>query len=88
LQFQFDDGRGCHKFYYLAPFAVLDSFSHPFLPCQCLFTFCVVWRINFRTVSYRTKMPHNKMPCLLKNPRYTFYTIKSSLKLAYYFEPF
>jgi hypothetical protein len=28
------------------------SFSHPFLPCQCLFTFCVVWRINFRTVSH------------------------------------
>ena len=25
-------------------------------------------------------------PCLLKNPKYTFYTIKSSLKLAYYFE--
>jgi hypothetical protein len=24
-------------------------------------------------------------PCLLKNPKYTFYTIKSSLKLAYYF---
>ena len=23
-------------------------------------------------------------PCLLKNPKYTFYTIKSSLKLAYY----
>ena len=22
-------------------------------------------------------------PCLLKNPKYTFYTIKSSLKLAY-----
>jgi hypothetical protein len=23
-------------------------------------------------------------PCLLKNPKYTFYTIKNSLKLAYY----
>jgi hypothetical protein len=23
-------------------------------------------------------------PCLLKNPKYIFYTIKSSLKLAYY----
>jgi hypothetical protein len=23
------------------------------------------------------------VPCLLKNPKYTFYTIKSSLKLAY-----
>ena len=23
-------------------------------------------------------------PCLLRNPKYTFYTIKSSLKLAYY----
>jgi hypothetical protein len=23
-------------------------------------------------------------PCLLKNPKYTFYTIKRSLKLAYY----
>ena len=26
----------------------------------------------------------NVQPCLLKNPKYTFYTIKSSLKLAYY----
>jgi hypothetical protein len=25
-------------------------------------------------------------PCLLKNPKYTFYTIKSSLQLAYYNE--
>jgi hypothetical protein len=24
-------------------------------------------------------------PCLSKNPKYTFYTIKSSLTLAYYF---
>jgi hypothetical protein len=31
---------------------VFDSFSHPFLPCQCLFTFCVVWRINLRTISH------------------------------------
>ena len=43
--------RGCHRFYYLAPFTVFDSFSHPFLPCQCLFPFCVVWRINLRTAS-------------------------------------
>jgi hypothetical protein len=43
---------GCHKFYYLAPFTVFDSFAHPFLPCQCLFTFCVVLRINLRTVSH------------------------------------
>ena len=42
---------GCHRFYYLAPFMVFDSFSHPFLPCQCLFTVCVVWRINLRTAS-------------------------------------
>ena len=27
-------------------------------------------------------------PRLSKNPKYTFYTIKSSLTLAYYFEPF
>ena len=27
-------------------------------------------------------------PCLLKNPKYTFYTIKSSLKLAYYFQKY
>ena len=27
---------------------------------------------------------HYVQPCLLKNPKYTFYTIKSSLKLAYY----
>jgi hypothetical protein len=27
-------------------------------------------------------------PCLLKNPKYTFYTIKSSLKLAYYINDF
>ena len=27
-------------------------------------------------------------PCLSKNPKYTFYTINSSLKLAYYFKPF
>ena len=26
---------------------------------------------------------HYVQPCLLKNPKYTFYTIKSSLKLAY-----
>ena len=26
----------------------LTLYSHPFLPCQCLFTFCVVWRINLR----------------------------------------
>jgi hypothetical protein len=51
---EFADARiGCHRFYYLAPFTVFDSFSHPFLPCQCLFTFCVVWRINLRTVSLR-----------------------------------
>ena len=43
--------RGNHRFYYLAPFTVIDSFSHTFLPCQCLFTVCVVWRINLRTVS-------------------------------------
>jgi hypothetical protein len=27
--------------------------------------------------------PRLVQPCLLKNPKYTFYTIKSSLKLAY-----
>ena len=43
--------RGCHRFYYLVPFTVFDSSSHPFLPCQCSFTFCVVWRINLRTVN-------------------------------------
>ena len=42
--------RGCHRFYYLAPFTVFDSFSHHFLPCYCLFTFCVVWRINLLTI--------------------------------------
>ena len=30
--------RGCHRFYYLAPFTVVDSFSHLFLSCQYLFT--------------------------------------------------
>jgi hypothetical protein len=30
-----DYSRGCHRFYYLAPFTVFDSFSHPFLPCKC-----------------------------------------------------
>jgi hypothetical protein len=28
-------------------------------------------------------LPQYVQPCLLKNPKYTFYTIKSSLKLAY-----
>jgi hypothetical protein len=32
--------RECHRFYYLPPFTVFDSFSHPFLPCQCLFSAC------------------------------------------------
>ena len=39
-------------------------------------------------------LPQYVQPCLVKNPKYTFYTIKSSLKLAYhkfvnfyYFEP-
>jgi len=32
------DTRGCLRFNDLAPFTVFDSFSHPFLPCQCLFT--------------------------------------------------
>ena len=27
-------------------------------------------------------------PCLSKNPKYTFYAIKSSLTLAYYYSPF
>jgi hypothetical protein len=40
------DSKICDK-----PFTVFDSFSHPFLPCQCLFTFCVDWRINLRTAS-------------------------------------
>jgi hypothetical protein len=55
--------QGCHRFYYLAPFAVFDSLSHPFLLCQCLFTFCVVWRINLRSVSQdqRSKMLRNKI---------------------------
>ena len=35
---KFNDLLGCHRFYDLAPFTVFDSFSHPFLPCQCLFT--------------------------------------------------
>jgi hypothetical protein len=26
---------GCHRFYYLAPFAMCDPLSHTFLPCQC-----------------------------------------------------
>ena len=29
----------------------------------------------------------NVQQCLSKNPSYTFYNIKSSLTLAYYFEP-
>jgi hypothetical protein len=32
-------------------------------------------------------LPQYVQPCLLKNPKYTFYTIKSSLKLAYYDNP-
>ena len=31
------DTRGCLRFNNLAPFTVFDSFSHPFLSCQCLF---------------------------------------------------
>ena len=65
--------QGCHKFYYLAPFAVFDSFSHPFLPCQCLFTFCVVWRINLRTVS-----PKCYVICELKR---ALYGIKCILRI-------
>jgi hypothetical protein len=49
----------CHRFYYVAPFPVLDPIclsierdNHEMhIPCQCLFACCVVWRINLRTVS-------------------------------------
>ena len=30
----------CLRFYYFTPFKVFDSFSHLFLPCQWLYTFC------------------------------------------------
>jgi hypothetical protein len=43
VQYDLNLTRGCPRFYYLAPFTVFDSFSHPFLPCQCLFTCCVVY---------------------------------------------
>ena len=35
-----DLNRICLKFNDLEYFMVFDYFSHPFLPCQCLFTFC------------------------------------------------
>ena len=54
-------------------------------------------KVNFRVVECVSVLPGNRClqnieffflrqyvhPCLLKNPKYTFYTIKSSLKLAY-----
>ena len=45
------DTRGCQgvtDFTILHLLRCLTLYSHPFLPCQCLFTFCVVWRINLR----------------------------------------
>jgi hypothetical protein len=36
VQYDLNLTRGCHRFYYLAPLTVFDSFSHPFLPCQYL----------------------------------------------------
>ena len=32
----------CLRFYNLAPFMLFNSFSHPFLPCRYLFTFCIL----------------------------------------------
>jgi hypothetical protein len=32
----------CLRFYDIAYFTVFDSFSHPFLLCQYLFTFCIL----------------------------------------------
>jgi hypothetical protein len=46
VQYALNLTRGCHKFYYLAPFTVFDSFSHPFLPCQCLFTESTLYFLN------------------------------------------
>ena len=34
-----DLNRICLRFNDIAHFTVVDIFSHPFLPCQCLFTF-------------------------------------------------
>jgi hypothetical protein len=34
------------KFYNLAHFTVFDSFSYPFLPYQCSFTFCILFNEN------------------------------------------
>ena len=36
-----------------------------------------------QSVKFFFFLPQYVQPCLLKNPKYTFYTIKSSLKLAY-----
>jgi hypothetical protein len=51
VQYDLNLTWGCHRFYYLAPFTVFDTFSHPFLPGQCLFTLCVAWRINLQDLT-------------------------------------
>ena len=54
------DTLGCHRFYYLAPFTVFDSFSHPF--------YCVIVCLLFVQLGtlickphHRTKMSRNKI---------------------------
>jgi hypothetical protein len=37
VRFDLNLTLGCHRFYDLASFTVFDSFSHPFLQCQCLY---------------------------------------------------
>ena len=73
--------RGYHRFYYLgilAPFTVFDSFSHPFLLCQCLFTFCVVWCIiNLRTVS------QDQNATYWNKTRFSFYNFKEVQNNSY-----
>ena len=53
--------------------------------CVNVMCYCVTRKPVF--TKRRIFLPQYVQPCLLKNPKYTFYTIKSSLKLAYYDNP-
>jgi hypothetical protein len=69
---------------YLVPFTVFDSFSHPFLPCQCSFTFCVVWHINLRTVnatySKKTRLSLNNFKGVQNNKVYKLMIYSTIIK--------
>ena len=84
LRHDYNVTRGCHRFYYLVPFTVFDSFSHPFLPCQCSFTFCVVWHINLRTVnatySKKTRLSLNNFKGVQNNKVYKLMIYSTIIK--------